>query len=359
MIYKLSSLFLYIFFSLFINRIQAQNLVVNPSFERLDSITENGNYDLSGVRGWGDRQILRTVYLKNSFCEENPEKCYGFSGARTGNASVGIMILTMTGSTFGISHLQGKLKQPLEKGKIYLVEFYLKLADSSNIYMQKFDVSLTPTAARQYAMPNTNSKKPWIINLLSNKLKDKENWMHINFQYMALGGERFISFGYMGIINYPRKIKYDLVDQDYWKKNNIINPNLLSAKYQLDAFYFIDDVSVIETPLTEENGRFSSIYFNSNSTIISESDLNRLEKLVKLRLSNIPDFKIIIEGFADKQGEEKDNTALSENRAKAVADYLIEHGVPPDRVKIEGFGEAQATQQTSENDRRVDVFIHI
>ncbi|UZR97048.1 OmpA family protein [Chondrinema litorale] len=356
---RLSAFFVCLSTYLFSNFCLAQNLVLNPSFEETVPDTINEITHLHGVKGWRAPDSHRTIYLNPTFCKEKPELCFGFNKARTGNACAGLMIFSRTSRTATYSMLQGFLSKPLQKGKIYQVEFYLKLADSSSIYMKKFDVSLSPSTAKKYTLPISASPKPWITKLRGSFLKDKENWLHVNFQYIALGGEKFITFGCTGRTNSINNVEYDLADQDFWKKNNIINPNLRTAKYRLEAFYFIDDVSVTETSLTEENGRFSSIYFNSNSISISESDLQRLENLVKLRLSNILNFKISIEGFADKQGEEKDNAALSENRAKVVADYLIQNGVSPERIKIQGFGETQAAQQNSDNDRRVDVFLNL
>ena len=356
---RLSAFFVCLSTYLFSNFCLAQNLVLNPSFEDTISATANVKQDFKGVKNWRLPINYRTVFLTKSYCEEHPKRCYGFQSARTGEVAAGVKICSITSTTALSTTLQGQLSAPLQKGKIYQVEFYMKLADFSNIYMKRLDVALSPTPKLAHALPNTTAPKPWIINIRSNQLKNKEDWAHIGYPYMALGGEQFITIGYAGFVSGFRHLEYELLDKYFWKRNNIKDPSLESANYRLDAFYFIDDVSVTETPLTEENGRFSSIYFNSNSTNISESDLQRLEKLVKLRLSNIPDFKIRIEGFADKQGEEKDNTALSENRAKAVADYLIQHGVSPERVQIQGFGETQAAQQTSDNDRRVDVFLNL
>ena len=355
MTYKLSSLVYCIFLCLLLKNIQAQNLVMNPGFEERTEAFEEGNHQFKGVKDWRQPTAKNSVYLYEEGCENNKD-CMGFTAAKSGNSCAGILLFSKTGNSIGgWSYVQGKLKDPLVRGKIYEVEFYLIHADSSPIVVNQVGV-LFEKGTRKFSITARYPGNAQVKNTSENYFTENEKWMRFSSQFIAEGGERFITIGNFSHID---ETPYHLVDKDFWERNNIINPNLLSAKYQLDAFYFIDDVSVTETPLTEENGRFSSIYFNSNSTIISESDLQRLEKLVKLRLSNIPDFKIRIEGFADKQGEEKDNTALSENRAKAVADYLIQHGVSPERVQIQGFGETQAAQQTSDNDRRVDVFLNL
>ena len=49
--------------------------------------------------------------------------------------------------------------------------------------------------------------------------------------------------------------------------------------------------------------------------------------------------RIIVEGHADKGGWGPYNEELSERRARAVAEALVEAGVPADRLRIEGRGE--------------------
>lgn len=66
-------------------------------------------------------------------------------------------------------------------------------------------------------------------------------------------------------------------------------------------------------------------------------ELNRLKKL----LEDNPGLKIQINGHTDDVGTEEDNLQLSNNRAKAVYDFLVQNGVDPERLKYKGFGEAR------------------
>ncbi|MBB1493408.1 OmpA family protein [Propioniciclava sp. MC1595] len=47
-----------------------------------------------------------------------------------------------------------------------------------------------------------------------------------------------------------------------------------------------------------------------------------------------------VEGHTDDTGPDAGNQALSEARARAVADHLTRHGVPADRITVVGHGEA-------------------
>ena len=60
----------------------------------------------------------------------------------------------------------------------------------------------------------------------------------------------------------------------------------------------------------------------------------------KLSQSNVQSVRV--EGNTDFMGSEAYNQALSERRATTVANYLVQQGVPADRVSAVGLGETQA-----------------
>ena len=71
-----------------------------------------------------------------------------------------------------------------------------------------------------------------------------------------------------------------------------------------------------------------------------------------------------ITGFASADGDEKKNKVLSQKRAQAVIDYLVEnHNIPLRRISTSyGFGEMQAvadntTLEGRQQNRRVEVKI--
>jgi outer membrane protein OmpA-like peptidoglycan-associated protein len=72
--------------------------------------------------------------------------------------------------------------------------------------------------------------------------------------------------------------------------------------------------------------------------------------------------RVTVEGHTDDVGSDDYNLALSERRARAVAAFLVQHGVPHDRVTARGFGK---TRPVAPNDgdagrrknRRVELVI--
>jgi outer membrane protein OmpA-like peptidoglycan-associated protein len=74
--------------------------------------------------------------------------------------------------------------------------------------------------------------------------------------------------------------------------------------------------------------------------------------------------KIIIQisGHTDNVGQAKDNLLLSNNRAKAVVNYLIQKGISAKRLVSKGFGSTKpiapnTTENGKANNRRTEISI--
>ena len=67
-------------------------------------------------------------------------------------------------------------------------------------------------------------------------------------------------------------------------------------------------------------------------------------------MNNNASLEVEIEGHTDNVGAESHNHKLSENRAKAVYDFLVENGISANRMTFKGFGASQpiATNDTDE-----------
>lgn len=92
-----------------------------------------------------------------------------------------------------------------------------------------------------------------------------------------------------------------------------------------------------------------NIFFDLDSyTLKSESKIE-LTRLIRLLTDN-PQMQIEIGGYTDKTGKPAYNLKLSENRAKSVADYLVQNGIAATRLVSKGYGETQpmATNDTEE-----------
>lgn len=101
-------------------------------------------------------------------------------------------------------------------------------------------------------------------------------------------------------------------------------------------------------PLTNEQPiLLANVFFDlGKSTLRKESyvELNKLQAFLKENSS----IKIEIGGHTDTRGDDKANQVLSEERAKAVYDYLITEGIEAKRLTYKGYGEANPMNSDEE-----------
>lgn len=82
-----------------------------------------------------------------------------------------------------------------------------------------------------------------------------------------------------------------------------------------------------------------NIFFETDQYALLKESRIELDKLYALLLQN-PAVRIEIIGHTDNVGTEEHNTVLSENRARAVYDYLIDKGISAGRLQYSGKGES-------------------
>ena len=93
----------------------------------------------------------------------------------------------------------------------------------------------------------------------------------------------------------------------------------------------------------------NNIFFDTNKFDLKPESLAELQKLVDFLNLNTS-LKIEISGHTDNVGNDQLNQTLSENRAKAVYQYLVENKIDPTRLQYKGYGKTQpiATNDTDE-----------
>ncbi len=102
-----------------------------------------------------------------------------------------------------------------------------------------------------------------------------------------------------------------------------------------------------------------SIYFNSGKATFRPGVTEMLDMIVEV-LKEYKDSKFSIEGHTDSQGSEVTNQKLSERRAKAVLNYLVQKGIDASRLTSHGFGElypidTNKTRAGRATNRRVEI----
>lgn len=90
----------------------------------------------------------------------------------------------------------------------------------------------------------------------------------------------------------------------------------------------------------------SNVFFATGSHDLMKESETELNKLVQF-LQNNPTLKLEIQGHTDNVGKDADNLELSNQRAKAVVDFLVQAGIDKTRLTSKGYG---ATQPIAPND---------
>ena len=94
----------------------------------------------------------------------------------------------------------------------------------------------------------------------------------------------------------------------------------------------------------DENGcvpiRLRTVYFGVESAVLTAHARGKLDETVAI-LKRDTELQVDIAGHADSSGPEEFNQALSERRAQAVRQYLVQAGIDASRLSTRGYGESQ------------------
>lgn len=362
------------------------NLVFNPSFEdyrecprKIDALGK-----LTIVDAWYQPTAGSADYY--NICGSRdcgvPRNKLGIQDAHFGNGFCGIYC----SKTDYREYLQTELKEPLRAGEMYRVSFYVSLSEYSSgavatigalftterigdtlrsVLMDKSIKQLAPGISQTVA----TYFEPQVVNDYDRVLDDTKAWMQISGVFTAKGGERFMTIG-----NFYPASQSNVVDLD-------------SLTYLLPgAYYYIDDVSVTclgckvetkhesdsslvgEVPMTYTDTLkvgstfvLHNIFFDYDKATLLQQSYNELHTLLGI-LQSHPTMKIEICGHTDGHGSIDYNQRLSENRARAVVDYLVSHGIDVRRLSFKGYGKSRpidtnTTEEGRAKNRRVEFVV--
>jgi len=337
-----------LFFSSF-----GQNLIPNPSFESFSSLPIDNN-SFKYINNWIVIKGLAYFYHKKAVVDPDgfsfkiPNNTAGFQATHSGDAYISVQSVNKRVEHREAAIIQTKLTTQLIEGHKYYTEVFISLSENSSITTSSLWIYFSDSS---YANITQNKKlyliQPQIINLKDSFITDTLNWVKFSGVYTAKGTERYFLFG---TLEREMKIK-NLTDQEHlqWRGDFYVDDFLvedLTAKFDLKK----------NEPLILKN-----ILFKSASSQLLEESFNELN-LLSNYLELTPNLKIEIHGHTDNKGDKENNRILSENRAKAVMDYLIGKGISAQRLTYKGFGDSQpldsnSTDKGKANNRRVEIKI--
>lgn len=126
-----------------------------------------------------------------------------------------------------------------------------------------------------------------------------------------------------------------------------------SQQYALDNYEYNNEKfesTIFLQPITHGAATtLNNIYFAINKYDLlpsSRADLSAFISFLKLNKQ----VTVEIEGHTDNTGNEDTNLSLSENRALAVKNYIVQHGISDARIKVKGYGSSSpaASNETEE-----------
>ncbi|MBS1611625.1 MAG: T9SS type A sorting domain-containing protein [Bacteroidetes bacterium] len=219
---------------------QAQNLVVNPSFETTSGCPQ-GISQFSLATGWSqgnsgaDSCTTSDLYAgcASSIGGANsPAGLLGNQPSRTGTHHAGIILqegfvgCAALGSNYR-EYIQGQLTSPMVAGQKYVVKFYVSLPENVMWASSDFQVWLGNNQYTHNACPSSQLMPitPQ-LSYCGPAVMDTVNWVELKWIYTATGGEQFFIIG---------NFRSDANSNSVPFKCGSFNPY---------AYYYIDDVEI-------------------------------------------------------------------------------------------------------------------
>jgi len=97
---------------------------------------------------------------------------------------------------------------------------------------------------------------------------------------------------------------------------------------------------VLDQKADEKVVAFGDTHFDYGKSVLTSEARSQLDKDVQVLKAN-PALKVRMAGYTSAQGTEESNQVLSEGRANAVRNYLIEKGIAPGRITVIGYGRSK------------------
>lgn len=331
----------------------AQNLVSNPGFETAIRKPEKRANSINRAKGWIAPSGNSDYYMKGAHRSvSTPRNVFGRQKPHGGKAYAGIC----TRTSF-MEYVETRLNAPLEKDRDYLVEFYISRAERSLGAVKNFGVLFT---AKKIMGINGKGIQttPQISFERPRGYRKKKKWIKLSAVYKADGSEVFLTIGY-----FPPHGRKRRFFSHYYIDDVLVRP-LETATDSLEKVPILSDTVKAE-PLPEpQKGQrmvLHNVFFEPNRSALLPASFPALDPLA-LYLIKHPGTYLELSGHTDNTGQAAKNQRLSEDRAKAVADYLITKGVEAFRMRAIGYGSSAPvvsndTEEGRQQNRRVEFMI--
>lgn len=353
----LSLVFILVNFLFVREEVYAQNLIKNPSFEKYKKCPVSmGNFN-EDVEDWSSPTAGSTDYF--NVCSTVMGAPKNFNGTQIADFGQGYIGFYMHAPNEYREYIQAELKLTLIKGEKYTVSFYVSWADESDMAIRDFGVLFSERrvelATKKVLSGQQRYKvKDNVYHMVSIEnesfYRNKDIWVLVSTEFIANGSENFLILG-------------------NFKNNAATRRYKVGKKVKKGAYYYLDLVSVVpENPNKisvvlelDKTNVFEKVFFAFDEYALQEIAKESLEQLYK-EIKSDKTLHITIHGHTDNQGSREYNKRLSNNRAKAVANYLITLGMQKRQVRWQGHGgevpiAKNDTEEGMQQNRRAEFVI--
>jgi len=212
------------------------NLVPNHSFEIYDTCPYYSN-QIYFASPWFQPCIIQGNTTNSSSSDlfdtcstpgmfGIPFNAGGYQIARTGRGYAGIALYS---NGFNSNeYIEVKLISPLIQTRKYCIEFYVSLLNGSDFAISNVGAYFSQDSLLSNTYYNAiDNVSPQVENPTTNMLSDTLNWMLVSGNFIANGGEQYMTIGNFHLYN-------------------VSNVQNVSGGSFAVAYYYIDDVSVVD-----------------------------------------------------------------------------------------------------------------
>lgn len=331
-------------------KINAQNLVKNPSFEDYELCPSEFGCLEKSVPSWYQPTEGSSDYFNACSPEMSTEDNFiGLQSPFDGQGYAGFYAYAQKDYR---EYLTAELQVPLKRGRKYVFSFQVSLAEESQFGVNEFGILFTHKAmefhTKRNIPVNLMTRKPnYNYTIVRNHkyFDDKEQWIEVTGVYIADGTEKFMTIG-----NFNDNSKTRL------EKTEGVHKKI--------AYYYVDMVAVEAL-----DGDFTADEMYVLSDLLFDLDGYEIQQIAKEQLENLVSYlkahrgyTVTIYGHTDNIGSRIYNKELSAKRAKSVAEFLIENGLESNRILWRGYGDSNPlalnkTEEGRRKNRRVEFML--
>ncbi|MES2765067.1 MAG: OmpA family protein [Bacteroidota bacterium] len=172
---------------------------------------------------------------------------------------------------------------------------------------------------------------------------------------VGVASSNSITGGYKIILPAGQIYSFLGAKEGFYAISDNLNVDTLKAYKEIERNLYLAPIEVGATI------RLNNIFFDFGLSILREESFPELDRAVEFLQTN-PNVRIEVSGHTDNVGNDAKNKQLSQDRAKAVADYFISKGIEDKRVIWKGYGKIKSlvpndSEENRQQNRRVEFTI--